>query len=41
MNLKPEYILVKNERIKLVDYGIKFLNNDKINNYMSPELYKN
>ena len=41
MNIKPEYILVNNENIKLIDYGINFLNNEKINNYMSPELFKN
>ena len=29
------YILIKKDKIKLVDYGIKFLNNDKINNYVS------
>jgi len=29
------------ENIILTDYGIKFLNNEIINNYMSPELYKN
>ena len=40
MNVKPEYILVNNENIKLIDYGIKFLNNEMINNYMSPELWK-
>ena len=28
-------------KVAVIDYGIKFLNNDKINNYMSPELYKN
>ena len=27
MNIKPEYIYLNNENIKLVDYGIKFLNN--------------
>ncbi len=41
MNIKPENILVNNENIKLIDYGIKFLNNDVTNNYMSPELVKN
>ena len=41
MNLKPEYIFILNEKIKLVDYGIKFLNNEIVNNYMSPELLKN
>ena len=29
------------KNIKLIDYGIKFLNNEIINNYMSPELFKN
>ena len=29
------------ENIILTDYGIKFLNTEIINNYMSPELYKN
>ena len=41
LNLKPEYILIKKEHIKLIDYGMKFLNNEKINNFMSPELFKN
>ena len=41
LNLKPDNIMVKKELIKLVDYGIKFLNYEKINNYMSPELFKN
>ncbi len=41
LNLKPEYILISKQNIKLVDYGIKFLNRDKINHYMSPELFKN
>ena len=40
-NIKPEYILINKENIKLIDYGIKFLNNEIINNYMSPELFKN
>ena len=26
--------------IKLIDYGIKFLNSEIINNYMSPELLR-
>ena len=26
--------------IKLTNYGMKFLNNEVINNYMSPELFK-
>ena len=38
LNLKSEYILVNKENIKLIDYRIKFLNNEIINNYMSPEL---
>jgi len=41
INLKPEYILISKEKIKLVDYGISFLNNYKINHYMSPEMFKN
>ena len=41
MNIKPEYILIKKGNIKLIDYGIKFLKKEKINNYMSPELWKN
>ena len=41
MNIKSEYILINKENIKLIDYGIKFLNNELINNYMSPELMKN
>ena len=41
MNIKPEYILINKENIKLIDYGLKFLNNEIINNYMSPELRKN
>ena len=41
MNIKPENILVLKENVKLIDYGIKFLNNEIINNYMSPELVKN
>ncbi len=41
LNVKPENILVLKENIKLIDYGMKFLNNEKINNYMSPELMKN
>ena len=41
MNIKPEYILILDKNVKLVDYGIKFLNNEIINNYMSPELFRN
>ena len=41
LNIKPENILILKENIKLIDYGINFLNNEKINNYMSPELFKN
>ena len=41
LNIKPEFILLNNKNIRLVDYGIKFLNNEIINNYMSPELFKN
>ena len=41
LNIKSENILVNNkENIKLIDYGAKFLNNEIINNYMSPELFK-
>ena len=40
-SIKPEYILINKENIKLIDYGIKFLSNEIINNYMSPELFKN
>ena len=39
-SIKPENILISKENIKLVDYGINFLNNETINNYMSPELHK-
>ena len=39
--MKPENILMNKKDIKLVDYGIKFLNKEIINNYMSPELFKN
>ena len=28
------------KNIKLVGYGMKFLNSKMINNYMSPELFK-
>ena len=28
------------KNIKLIDYGIKFLNIEIINNYMSPDLFK-
>ena len=49
LNLKPENILIQEllneninkEKIQLVDYGMKFLSKEKINNYMSPELFKN
>ena len=41
LNIKPEFILILKENVKLIDYGIKFLNIEKINNYMSPELFKN
>jgi serine/threonine protein kinase len=41
LNIKPENILVLKENVKLIDYGIKFLNNEIINNYMSPEIFKN
>ena len=38
LNIKPENVLILKENTKLIDYGIKFLNNDIINSYMSPEL---
>ena len=41
LNIKPEYILIEKKNVMLIDYGIKFLNNQIINNYMSPELFKN
>ena len=41
LSIKPEYILIDKENIKLIDYGIKFLHNEIINNYMSPELFRN
>ena len=42
LNIKPENILINKENIKLIDYGMKFIINDKvINAYMSPELFKN
>ena len=41
LNIKPEYILIEKKSVKLSDYGIKFLSNEIINNYMSPELFKN
>ena len=41
MNIKPENILINEKNIKLIDYGLKFLNNEIINNYMCPDLYKN
>ena len=40
MNIKPEYILIEKKSVKLIDYGTSFLNNERINNYMSPELFK-
>ena len=33
MNIKPKYILISKENIKLIDYGLKFLNSEIINNY--------
>ena len=39
--IKPENILINKKNIKLIDYGLKMLNNEIINNYMSPELFKN
>ena len=41
LNIKPENILFFKENIKLIDYGMKFLNIEIVNNYMSPELFKN
>ena len=41
LNIKPENILINKKNIKLIDYGLKFINNEVINNYMSPELLKN
>ena len=41
MNIKSENVLILKENIKLVDYGMKFLNKEIINDYMSPELFKN
>ena len=42
MNIKPENVLILKENIKLIDYGMKFLINMKIiNDFMSPELFKN
>ena len=44
INIKPENILINKKNIKLVDYGMKFLEKYKyffMNNYMSPELFKN
>ena len=40
MNINPENILIKKTNIKLIDYGMKFLNNEMVNNYMSPELFR-
>ena len=34
LNLKTRYILINKENIKLIDYGIKFLNYEIINNYI-------
>ena len=33
LNIKPKYILISKENIKLIDYGLKFLNSEIINNY--------
>ncbi len=41
LNIKPEYILIVKKNVELVDYGIKFLSSEIINNYMPPELFKN
>ena len=40
LNVKSSNILINKENIKLIDYGINFLNNERINSYMSPELFK-
>ena len=40
LNIKPENVLILKENIKLIDYGIIFLTQEIINNYMSPELFK-
>ena len=40
-NIKCDNILIDNERIKLIDYGLSFSENKILNNYMSPELYFN
>ena len=32
LNIKAEYILINKENIKLIDYGLKFLNSEIINN---------
>jgi len=40
LNIKPENILIMKTNIKLIGYGMKFLNNEIINNYMSPELFR-
>ena len=39
--LKPENILIKEDKIKLVGYGINFISYNSINNYMAPELLNN
>jgi hypothetical protein len=42
LNIKSENILILKENIKLIDYGLNFLINMKIiNDFMSPELFKN
>ena len=43
LNIKPENVLILKKNVKLIDYGMKFINSDNniINNYMSPELWKN
>ena len=41
-NIKPENILILNEKVKLIDYGMIFMINIRIiNDFMSPELLRN
>ena len=42
LNIKSENILILEENVKLIDYGMIFMINIKIiNEFMSPELFKN
>ena len=42
LNIKSENVLILKGNVKLIDYGMKFLINIKIiNDFMSPELFKN